>query len=119
MSNSVKAAAAVGIIVLAGGIYYLRAGSETNDLTSRREYNALLKCRACGAEYAAELNVRDIPPYACEKCGKREAWHLWECRQCHKTFVPEPQGNPPRAPIAPACPECGSVMTGRAHPAVK
>lgn len=112
MSRGTQIALIVGLLVLAGGIYYLRAGN-VNDLTSNREVNAHLQCAACQKEFDTNLDVADIPPFACEQCGKKEAWPVWECGKCQHRFTPAPEGQPPRQPMMPKCPKCGSTSTGR------
>lgn len=114
MSTQAKIGIAVGLLLVAGLLYFLRAGNETNDLTSRTEYNARIKCRSCAAESKVELNVADMPPFACDKCGKTEAWKLFRCNACGHEFVPDPVGNPPRPPMIPVCPKCNGQSTGGA-----
>ncbi len=113
VSDGVKIAIGVGILVLAGVLYYVRSGSE-NALTSRDDYDTMMQCRACGHAFEANLKVEQLPPIACPKCGKMDAWRLYHCNQCDKTFVPQPVGTPPRAPMMPKCPHCGSQSTGAA-----
>ncbi len=112
MSNSVKIAGALGVLLLAGVIFYLRSGN-VNDITSRTDYNTQLKCRACGNEFGAKLDVGESAPFKCPKCGQMQAWHLWQCRKCQTTFLPPLEGNPPRPPMMPKCPKCGSETTER------
>jgi DNA-directed RNA polymerase subunit RPC12/RpoP len=116
VNQTTKAIAAVAIIVAAVVLYLVRAGGATNDITSRTDFNAMLKCRACSAEFKATLSVEDEPPYKCEKCGKREAWKLAKCNACGHVFLPEISGDPPRPPIAPTCPKCNKQETGAATP---
>ena len=108
-----KVATAVGLLLLAGVVYYVRLDSFPNDLGSRREYKVHLMCRACGHNGVVDLNSeRDRYPRKCAKCGKAEAWPMYHCYGCNKDFAPEPEGNPPHMPIAPACPKCKSQQTG-------
>ena len=111
MSKPVKIVGVVGLLVLAVVVYVYRAGN-VNDLTDRREYNAKLKCRACGNEFTAELDTAARAPFKCAGCGKAAAWQLWQCSQCGTTFAPEPVGDPPHPPITAGCPKCGSPSTG-------
>ena len=111
MSKSVKIIGAIGLLVLAVGLYVFRAGN-INDLTERTDYKARLKCRACGNEFTAELDTAARAPFKCPGCGQTAAWQLWECNQCGTTFVPEPVGDPPHPPIMANCPKCDSPLTG-------
>jgi predicted RNA-binding Zn-ribbon protein involved in translation (DUF1610 family) len=113
LSNGAKIGVACGVLFLAGVIYYVRAGN-VNDLTSNTTYNTQLRCLACNEEFKAKLDVVDKPPFKCPKCQKSAAWFLWECDKCHATFAPPLEGNPPRQPMMPTCPKCGSTSTGRA-----
>ncbi len=113
MTNATKIVLAVGVIVLAGVVYWMRSGT-SNTLSSRMSHNAALRCRACSQTFTTELGVADLPPFVCEKCGKKDAWKLWKCNACGELFVPDPVGNPPRPPIIPSCPKCKSQSTGGA-----
>jgi len=84
-------------------------------LGSRREYKVNLMCRGCGQAWTAKLNSeQDRYPQKCPKCGKAEGWPQYHCYnpKCNSDFAPEPVGNPPHMPIAPACPKCGSQQCG-------
>ncbi len=108
-----KIAAAVGLLLLAGLVYYVRLDSFPNDLGSRRQYKVNLMCRACGHAWVGRLNSeRDTYPQKCEQCGKLEAWPMHQCYGCGAKFAPEPEGNPPHMPIVPICPKCKSQRTG-------
>lgn len=112
MSNKVKIGVSVSALLLGGVLYFMRSG-EVNDLVTRTDYNTRLGCRSCGHEFSAELDVVDRPPFECPECKKLDAWHVWRCNECKNRFVPEPEGDPPRAPMIPRCPECGGQSTGR------
>lgn len=112
MSKTTQIVAAAAILVVAVALYVSRSGGQ-NDLTTRSDYNCLLKCRACGNEYKDEIKITDDAPFACTKCGKKEAWQVWECSQCQKTFLPELEGDPPRQPMIPTCPTCKGQSVGR------
>lgn len=112
MNRGTQIALIVGLFVLAGAVYLLRAGS-VNDVNRTREYNTRLQCLDCKHEFNAELDVADVGPFKCEKCGKQEAWQMWECGKCQATFTPPPDGSSGRQPVMPKCPKCGGSMTGR------
>lgn len=108
-----KVATAVGLLLLAGLVYYLRLDSLPNDRGSQRSYGAHLMCRACGHDWVAKLNSeKDRYPQQCEKCGKSEAWPMYHCYSCNADFAPEPEGNPPHVPVVPICPKCKSPRVG-------
>ena len=111
MNKTVKITGSIAIIVLAGVLYYVRSSGSANDLIST-EYNALLKCRSCGNEFKAMLNVEESAPYACSKCGKKAAWSMYKCNDCGTVFLPELVGD--RPPMAPPCPKCKGISTGAA-----
>jgi DNA-directed RNA polymerase subunit RPC12/RpoP len=114
VSSNVKLIAAGGILVLAIVIYMVRSGGNESP-TASREYNTLLRCQECGAEFKSEVTIgRDIPPFSCEKCGKKAAWELWVCNDCGETFLPSVSGDPPRQEPMPRCPKCNSHSTGAA-----
>lgn len=108
-----KVAAAVGLLLLAGVVYFARLDSFPNDMGSRRDYKANLICRACGHAWIAKLITgQDGYPQKCEKCGKAEAWPKYHCYSCNTDFAPEPVGNPPHLPVSPPCTKCKSTQTG-------
>lgn len=107
---------AVGLLLLAGLVYYLRLGSFPNDRGSRSSYDTYVMCRACGQSYPAAVHTTDRFPLPCEKCGKKEAWPQHQCYKCQHRFVPEPEGNPPHMPVAPRCPKCNSDSVGGVLP---
>jgi predicted RNA-binding Zn-ribbon protein involved in translation (DUF1610 family) len=112
MNKATRIALVIVLFVAAGVIYYTRAGG-VNDLNAKHDYNAQIHCLACNNEAPAKLDVVDVGPFACPKCGKKAAWHVWECTKCNNRFTPPPGGDPPRQPAMPTCPKCGSSMTGR------
>jgi Zn finger protein HypA/HybF involved in hydrogenase expression len=105
VTKTAKISLSIGLIVVAVVLYVVRSGGSASDITAQTEYNALLKCRACGNEFKATLDVADQPPYTCAKCGKKEAWKLAECRKCGNIFLPRP-------PMIATCPKCKSQATG-------
>jgi len=105
-----------GLLLLAGVVVYLRRDSFPNDLGSRRDYDSLVMCRACGQSYPANIRATDVFPLVCEKCGKKEAWPQKQCYSCGNRFVPPPEGNPPHLPMMYKCPKCGSSSVGAATP---
>ena len=111
-----KIAAAVGLLLLAGIVYFVRLDSFPNDRGSSREFNTRVMCRACGQSYGAAIRASDQFPLKCEKCGKPEAWPQKQCYKCGNRFVPEPEGNPPHMPMVYKCPKCGSSSVGGAAP---
>jgi ribosomal protein L37E len=116
MQTWMKVAAAVGILVVAGVVYWLRSEGGTNSIGSATEYQTRVMCRACGQDYPAAIHATDHFPLTCEKCGKKEAWPQMQCYKCGYRFVPEPVGNPPHMPVAPRCPKCGSESVGGVLP---
>jgi putative FmdB family regulatory protein len=116
VSKSAKIGTSVALILAAVVIYVVRSGGSASEITAATDYNALLKCRGCGNEFKATLDVADEPPYKCPKCGKREAWKLAECHKCGNIFLPPVSGDPPRPPMIPTCPKCGSQQAGAAIP---
>lgn len=109
-----RSAALVVSVLSAGAALVFWSLRNEPGITAHREFNARLKCRSCGHDYAATLQVSDAPPYACSSCGQREAWRLKRCRACAHTFMPEPSGDPPRQPMMPECPRCASKEVGSA-----
>ena len=113
MQTWVKIAAAAGLLLLAGLVYYLRLDSYPNDMGSRRDYKVHLMCRACSENWIAKLDTdKDSYPQKCRKCGKAEAWPMHQCFNCGAKFVPELEGNPPHLPVAPTCPKCKKDRVG-------
>ena len=119
MQTWVKIAAAAGLLLLAGLVYYLRLDSFPNDLASRTKFDTVMMCRACNQSYAATLSKDDTYPLTCTKCGKKEAWPQKQCYKCGLHFVPQPEGQPPHMPVAPHCPKCGSEAVGAVVPGNK
>jgi putative FmdB family regulatory protein len=113
MTKALKIGGVILIFGLAVGLYFWRT-SQTASPTQWSDYDAYLQCRACGHRFKANLEVADIPPFTCPKCGKKEAWHLKQCRQSGEIFLPPLQGDPPRPPMIATCPNCGSTATGAA-----
>lgn len=113
MGKTGKIVLIVVLLVAAGVIFYLRSGN-VNDLTAQREYNTLLECLECQHRFQAALDVADRAPFECPSCHKKAAWFVWECAKCGARFVPPPEGDPPRQPVAPVCSKCGSGNVGRA-----
>jgi len=116
VSKSAKIGTSIALILAAVVIYVVRSRGAANDITSRTSYNALVMCRACGAQSNVALEVSDVPPYKCPKCGKQEAWAMAECHKCGNIFLPPLSGDPPRPPMIPTCPKCGSQEVGAAIP---
>jgi len=116
LSKSVKIGASIAITVVAVVLYVVQARNAPNDISSRTDFHAVLECLACGHEFDAHLGVDDLPPYACAKCGKREAWFVWKCGKCGGRFCPKPSGDPPRQPMIPTCTKCGGPGAGRVTP---
>jgi predicted RNA-binding Zn-ribbon protein involved in translation (DUF1610 family) len=116
VSKSAKIGVSVALIVAAVVIYVVRSRGAANDITSRTSFNAVVMCRACGARSDVTLDVTDVPPYKCPKCGKREAWGMVKCHHCGNVFLPEISGDPPRPPMIATCPKCKSQETGAAVP---
>ncbi|MCP4247593.1 MAG: hypothetical protein GY778_11140 [bacterium] len=111
MSKTVKLVGAGAILVFAVVLYVWRS-SGTESATSWTDYNASLKCRACGHVFKTQLDVADEPPFACPKCSGKEAWHQKQCRDCGEVFLPPLAGDPPWPVMIPKCPKCGSQATG-------
>jgi predicted RNA-binding Zn-ribbon protein involved in translation (DUF1610 family) len=111
-----KVAAAVGLLLLAGVVYFARLDSFPNDRGSRQAYDSVLMCRACGQSNLDAVRTADKFPLKCEKCSKQEVWPQKQCYQCKHKFVPEPEGNPPHLPMVYKCPKCGSSSVGGAAP---
>ena len=111
MSNAVKVAIAVVVLVLAVVLYFVRSHGGGHP-TSRTDYNAKLQCVACNHQFKTNLEVTDRPPYPCPNCGKKEAWPLRQCRDCDEVFLPPLEGDPPRQPMIATCPKCKSQATG-------
>ncbi|HOA71866.1 MAG TPA: hypothetical protein PL151_02295 [Phycisphaerae bacterium] len=112
MDKKYSIALVVILFGAAGGLYYWRS-ADLNDYGTRRNYNASLHCTSCNKDFLAELDVADTPPVECPNCGKMTGWYRWECAKCNEQFTPPASGNPPRQPVAPSCPKCGSSATGR------
>lgn len=116
MQNWMKIAAAVGILILAVGIFWLRSGDSPNNLAGASSYDTRVMCRACNQSYPDTLGKGDTYPLSCKKCGKKEAWPQKQCYKCGNRFVPPPEGNPPHMPVAPRCPKCKSDSVGSVPP---
>jgi len=114
MSKSARIGLSLALLVAAVVLYVLRSGGGASEITARTDFDARVKCRACQAEYLAKLDIEQVPPYKCQKCGKNEAWSMWQCNECGTRFLPDPVGDPPRPPMAAACPKCKSLSTGAA-----
>ncbi len=112
MQTWMKVAAIVGILALAALVYGLRSEGGSKTLASANSYNARLMCKACSHSFAATIGKDDSLPFACGKCGKKEAWPEHQCYDCGNHFVPELEGTPPRIPVGPRCPKCKSQRVG-------
>ena len=106
-----KLAAAVVILGLAVVLYVARSGDGDRP-TDRTDFQSRLKCAACGEDFVANLQIGAELPHACTKCGKKDAWPLWQCGGCSHLFVPSASGQPPRQPVMTPCPKCGGQSTG-------
>ena len=111
MNNTVKTAAALALLVAAVVIWYVRR-DPPNEIGAMTKYNSVVKCRACGKEEPAQLEIGKPPPWKCSGCGKTEVWRCWRCNACGHHFVPDPVGDPPHPPVSAPCPKCKSGSTG-------
>lgn len=102
--------ASVTLLVAAVMIYVLTREESDDDQT----FNARLQCLACQAQFGARLDIGDPPPFECDKCGKVAAWRMKLCRDCGLVFTPDPEGDPPRQPMIPTCPQCKGQKIGSA-----
>ena len=105
-----KTAGAIVFIIAAGAVVLLK---QQKDEAPSSLYEPLLKCRACGEEFRRKMDVAQSAPFGCPRCGKNEAWNLWQCNECGNSFLPAMTGEPPHPDMMPQCPRCQSKSTGR------
>ncbi|HVP10185.1 MAG TPA: hypothetical protein VMV94_03250 [Phycisphaerae bacterium] len=100
-------AGTVAVLAAAVGVWHRRGTSAFS--ADRHSWNAVLQCLNCGHRFEAELKLTfPLSAQTCPQCGKPAAWQVKLCSQCNHSFVPELSGDPPRPPIVPKCPKCGS-----------
>lgn len=72
-------------------------------------------CLACGKEVAITPALSEPSPWMCPACGERAVYTWLYCPTCQNRFIPalERRGDdPPRMPMMPRCPACGSATVG-------
>lgn len=96
------------VALAAAGVLWSRRGTADHS-AERRTWDAVLQCAACGHRFGAQMKLTfPMAAQSCPKCGKQSAWELKRCSRCDHAFLPELSGDPPRPPMMPKCPRCGS-----------
>ncbi len=108
--QTILGAAALIILIVAGLLYYRRSSAGQAAIPSSVQVRAV--CLACRKPASLTAATRAPAPHKCPNCSAEAAYPFYYCRACALRFVPplvrRSSEDPPRLPVAPTCPKCGS-----------
>lgn len=116
----IKFIVAVSIFVVAGGVAWYTLGGES---VEQRASDRMFICAECHQPFEYTLQMGDITPVKCGKCGKQAAYPAEACywakgpdgvwkAKLEPTFVLVKKRMDPETTEKTYCPDCGQEVVG-------